>query len=90
MRASEFFHGFDPETGSERDDLAAYLETDEGRAAIQEHDSHWRDCMAIAEDNGFISQAFGGAAVLTTNEAYMEANGPQALADRMRMCNIDL
>lgn len=90
MKASGFFHGYDPETGTERDELAAYLETDEGRAAVEAHDRHWSECMRVAEEHGFISQAAGGAAIVTTNGAYMEANGAEALAKRLRMCDIDL
>ena len=46
--------------------------------------------MELAGRHGFICQAYGGAAVLATNAAYMEANGPGKLANRLRMNGVEL
>ena len=46
--------------------------------------------MRLAERHGFITQAYGGAAIVCSNSAYLEANGAGALADRLRMQDVDL
>lgn len=74
----------------DRDPLAGYLETDEGRARLAALDSRWGECMDVAREAGFVTQAYGGVAVLCTNLAYMEANGADELARRLRASGMDL
>lgn len=90
MKATEYGKGIDPKTGEQFDGLAEYIGTEDGRAAIAAHDSHWEEVMRLAERHGFITQAYGGAAILCSNSAYLEANGAGALADRLRMQGVDL
>lgn len=90
MKATEYGTGIDLKTGEQFDGLADRIGTDEGRAAIAAHDSHWEEVMRLAERHGFIIQAYGGTAILCSNSAYLEANGAGALADRLRMQGVDL
>ena len=46
--------------------------------------------MRLAERYGFIAYAYGGVATLATNKAYLEANGPKELANRLRKNNVEL
>ncbi len=89
MKATDFEHGYDPAAGEAVDRLAEWLEGDEGQAAIARLDGAWEAVMKQAEKAGFIVDAYGGAARICTNRAYMEANGARALADRMRMCGVE-
>ncbi len=93
MQASKFKQHYsesNPTPDGYIDDLAIYLETEEGKKAIEEHDSHWDECMAIAREHGFITDAAGGAAILCTNEAYMEHNGVAELAKRLRTSDVEM
>lgn len=76
--------------GEERDTLVDYIESDVGMARIDSLDNNWDEVMRMCESNGFIIQAYGGTAIISTNRAYLEANGAEKLARRMRMCNVDL
>lgn len=76
--------------GYERDTLVDYIESKDGKARIDSFDNNWDEVMRMCESNGFIIQAYGGTAIISTNRAYLEANGAEVLARRLRMCNVDL
>lgn len=38
-------------------------------------DSHWKEIMRMAQDYGFIVQAYGGTAVLATHQNQLEVYG---------------
>jgi len=76
--------------GIEVDELAELIEDGKMDLRLQELDIHWNEVMKLAERYGFISQAYGGVAVITTNGAYLEANGPKELANRLRMNNVEI
>lgn len=40
-------------------------------------DSHWKEVMKLAEQYGFILQAYGGTAILATHENQLEAKGEE-------------
>lgn len=88
-RASEFFRGVSKD-GIETDELAQLIADGKMDGTIEELDSHWTEVMRLCERYGFISQAYGGAAVVTTNSAYLEANGHKELANRLRMNDVEL
>lgn len=90
MNARDYGKRYDYEARGTVDELADWIGTGEGRTAIEAHDAHWAEVMELAGRHGFICQAYGGAAVLATNAAYMEANGPGKLADRLRMNGVEL
>jgi hypothetical protein len=89
MKANDYFWGVN-EDGIETDELAELISDGKMDAVIEDFDSHWTEVMRLAERYGFISQAYGGAAIVTTNHAYLEANGPQELARRLRMQNVEI
>ena len=76
--------------GVEVDELAELIDDGKMNIALSELDGHWTEVMKLAERYGFISQAYGGVAVITTNGAYLEANGPKELANRLRMNNVEI
>ena len=88
MRANEYIRKVTD--GIEVDELAELIEDGKMDLRLQELDSHWNEVMKLAERYGFISQAYGGAAIVTTNHAYLEANGPKRLARRLRMNDVEL
>lgn len=88
MKASEYKRGV--KNDETFDELRDYIETDDGKAVLNEFDSHWSEVMELAERYGFICQAAGGVTVLATHEAYEEANGTDELAKRLRMCNVEI
>lgn len=90
MRASDFEKVFDESRSDYHDTLEDYIESDAGRERIAELDSGWGEVMRACERNGFIIQAYGGTAIISTNRVYLEANGTPELARRLRMCNVDL
>ena len=89
MTANDYFHGVSND-GIETDELAEMIADGKIDTALKEMDSHWEEVMRLAERYGFISQAYGGAAIVTTNHAYLEANGPKELARRLRMQNVEI
>ena len=89
MNANDYFRGVSND-GIETDELAELIADGKLDMRLEEMDSHWDEVMRLAERYGFISQAYGGAAIVTTNHAYLEANGPKRLARRLRMNNVEL
>ncbi len=90
MRAREFEKSFDQSINDYHDTLIDYIESEDGRRRIDVLDCSWEEVMRACESNGFIIQAYGGAAIISTNQAYLDANGAEKLARRLRMCNVDL
>ena len=88
MRASEYHRGL--ADGIETDELAELIGDGKLDARLDELDSRWNEVMGICESAGFIQQAYGGAAIISTNGAFLEANGPKRLARRLRMNNVEL
>lgn len=66
------------------DQIAAKIQTDEGRAVMDGWDSHWEEVMKLAEGCGFIVQAFGGTATLATNEEQVRQLGAGQKAALLR------
>lgn len=90
MNANEFEREWNDERCDYDDALVEYLEGDEGRRRVSELDEGWKEVMRACERSGFIIQAFGGTAVISTNRAYLEANGTVELARRLRMNDVEL
>ena len=88
MRANEYIRKVTD--GIEVDELAELIEDGKMDLRLQELDIHWNEVMKLAERYGFISQAYGGAARISTNGAFLEANGPKRLATRLRMNDVEL
>lgn len=62
-----------------RDELAAFLETDEGRAFLEGIDARWSEAIEPMRKAGFIAQAYGGTAVMMTYANAMEVGVEQAV-----------
>lgn len=89
MRANEYFYGVDV-MGGESDELCDLIVDCKLEDKLRELDSHWTEVMKLAEKYGFIMQSYGGVATLATNAEYRRVNGSKALADRLRMQNVDI
>lgn len=58
---------------------------------MRELDSHWKEVMGLAEQYGFITQAYGGAAILLTHRNQLDADGEEAYISRQgSMFGIDV
>ena len=88
MRAVDFKRSGDG--AGARDDLADLLATDRGEEVVERLDGAWEELMAAAAEHGFITQSYGGVAVLATNAEYLRQFGADRLARRMRMCDVDV
>lgn len=62
-----------------RDEIAAFLETDDGRAFLEETDAKWSEAIEPMREAGFIAQAAGGVAVMMTYANAMEVGVEQAV-----------
>lgn len=51
---------------------------------IKDLDSHWTEVMKLAEQYGFICQAYGGTATLATHKNQLEALGEEKYIDQQR------
>lgn len=89
MKAASIPKGLDKD-GKQFDQLTDFLATPDGGRFMDGLDRGWKEAMEAAERHGFISQAYGGVAVLATHAALREQVGLQGVADRMRTCNVDV
>ena len=62
-----------------RDELAAFLETDDGMAFLEGIDAKWSEAIEPMREAGFIASAYGGTAVMMTYENAMEVGVEQAV-----------
>lgn len=44
---------------------------------LTELDSHWKEVMELAERYGFITQAYGGVAILSTHKNQLDSFGEE-------------
>lgn len=89
MKASECTITYPTDEASERvDHLADYI--NEHPKCLNDLDRHWGEVMKLAERYGFIAQAYGGTAMLSTHSAMLDAFGTKEVAKIMRMNNIEL
>lgn len=51
------------------------LEKDVLNKLAKKHDANWNKVMKLAEENGFIIQAFAGTAVLVSNKEQIKSYG---------------
>ncbi|PSL10159.1 hypothetical protein EI53_01221 [Fusobacterium naviforme] len=54
------------------------------REKVKELDSHWKEVMDMAEQYGFITQAYGGVAQLVSHRRQIEAFGEEEYAGRLK------
>lgn len=73
-----------------RDELAAFLETDEGRAFLDGIDAKWDEAIGPMREAGFIAQAYGGTAVMMTYANMMEAQGLEGAARMLQMNGVEI
>lgn len=52
---------------------------------IKESDGHWTEVMKLAEEYGFILQAYGGTATLATHENKIKFMGEEKYMDHIKV-----
>lgn len=52
---------------------------------LKELDSHWSEVMELAKGYGFITQAYGGTAILMTHRNQLEALGEECYINQQRV-----
>lgn len=62
-----------------RDEIAAFLETDDGMAFLEATDAKWSEAIEPMRQAGFIASAYGGTAVMMTYANAMEVGVEQAV-----------
>ena len=80
MRASEM----------EREQVAAFVESDEGKSFMAEADKEWGRVMELARENGFVISAYGGTAVLGTYKAVMDELGTGGVVKMLQTSGIEI
>lgn len=73
-----------------RDELAAFLETDEGRAFMEGIDAKWEEAIEPMREAGFIVQAYGGTATMATYATMMEVRGLNAVVRMLQMNGVEV
>ena len=74
----------------DRDELAAFLETDEGRAFLDGIDARWSEAIEPMREAGFIASAYGGTAVMCTYANMVEAQGLEGAARMLQMNGVEV
>jgi len=73
-----------------RDEIAAFLGTDEGRAFLEGIDAKWPEAIGPMRESGFIAQAAGGVAVAMTYANMVEAQGLEGAARMLQMNGVEM
>lgn len=74
----------------QRDDVARFVGSREGKRFLDGHDECWTEVMRQAEEHGFITFAYSGTAVLATHSNVMREGGVAEVAKRVQMCGMEL
>lgn len=74
----------------QRDELAAFLGTDEGAAFLKATDAKWSEAIEPMREAGFIAQAAGGVAVAMTYANMVEAQGLEGAARMLQMNGVEM
>lgn len=73
-----------------REELAAFIETDEGREFLERIDEGWDAAIEPARAAGFIAFAYGGVAVLSTYGAMLEESGAEHVAKMLQANGVEM
>ena len=73
-----------------RDELASFLATDEGRAFLDGIDAKWGEAIEPMRKAGFIAQAYGGTAIMCTYSNMMESQGVDGVVRMLQMNVVDV
>ena len=74
----------------QRDELAAFLETDGGRAFLEGIDARWSEAIEPMRRAGFILSAAGGAAAMCTYKNIVEAQGTEGAVRILQMNGVEV
>lgn len=74
----------------QREELAAFLGTDEGRAFMDGIDARWSEAIEPMRRAGFILSAYGGMAVMCTYKSIVEAQGADVAARMLQMNGVEV
>jgi len=74
----------------QREELASFLETDEGRAFLDGIDAKWGEAIEPMRMAGFIAQAYGGTAIVCTYSNMMESQGVDGVVRMLQMSGVEV
>lgn len=89
MKASDY-KGVCVPVGRLEDELVKHLETEAGKAELEQLDKHWEEVMELAVRYGLLVDAYGGVATLCTHLNYIEEVGIEREASRLRAQRVEL
>lgn len=73
-----------------RDELASFLATDEGRAFLDGIDAKWGEAIEPMRKAGFIAQAYGGTAIMCTYGNMMDSQGVDGVVRMLQMNRVEV
>lgn len=73
-----------------RDELASFLGTDDGRAFLDGIDAKWEEAIEPMRRAGFIAQAYGGTAIMCTYSNMMESQGVDGVVRMLQMNGVEV
>lgn len=74
----------------QREELASFLGTDEGRAFLDGIDAKWGEAIEPMRKAGFIAQAYGGTAIVCTYSNMMESQGMDGVVRMLQMNGVEV
>ena len=74
----------------QREQVARFVESDEGRSYLEAADGEWKAVMDAARNVGFIVSAYGGTAVLATYKAMMDEQGTDGVVRMLQMSGVEI
>lgn len=74
----------------QREELRAFIESDAGKAFMEETDAKWSEAIVPMREAGFIAQAYGGTAVMCTYANMMEAQGAEGVVRMLQMNGVEV
>ena len=73
-----------------RESVSAFVESPDGREFLAGIDKRWGEVMQIARECGFIVQAAGGVAVLSTYANMLEDCGAEQAVRMLQMSGVEI
>jgi hypothetical protein len=74
----------------QREKLASFLGTDDGRAFLDGIDAKWGEAIEQMRRAGFIAQAYGGTAIMCTYSNMMESQGMDGVVRMLQTNGVEV
>lgn len=74
----------------QREKLASFLGTDDGRAFLDAIDAKWGEAIEPMRKAGFVAQACGGTAIMCMYGNMLESQGMDGVVRMLQMNGVDV